>query len=159
MSRVLGEELLDLREHRVAVVEPRKVAARLLEVASLRKMVGEVSAVACRRDPVVEALDDARRHVDGGQRAAHVDPADHPDDAKQRAWADRHPLPPREPLSHGDALRDAGGREPFEAVALAPAMRRQVLRCWSEGSPGALSDRPVSRLSNMINRPNDARRR
>ena len=53
-----GQELLDLPEHGVGVAEPQEMVARLLEVAGVGQVFGQVAAVARRIDPVIAALDD-----------------------------------------------------------------------------------------------------
>ena len=57
-----------------------------------------------------------------GRTAPHVDLADHPDDAQERARADCHALEPSEqPAGLGRA--GPAGEEPLDGRALTPAVR------------------------------------
>jgi hypothetical protein len=79
--RGLREKAGDLVIERLAVPargEPQRVVARLLEIPGAGDVRGQVTAMAGRRDAVVQALDHQRGDPDRGQHGADVDVADHP---------------------------------------------------------------------------------
>jgi len=76
-----GEEAGDLGIELRAVPacgESQGVIARLLEIPGTGDVRGQITAVAGRRDAVVQALDHQRGDLDRGQHGADVDVADHP---------------------------------------------------------------------------------
>jgi hypothetical protein len=82
-----------------ALGEPERMVAWLFEVAGSGDMGGQVTTMTGRRDAVIETLEYQGGHVNRGQHGAHVDIADHPDYAQERARVDRHPLKSPEELS------------------------------------------------------------